>query len=81
MFKNDGSSADAALRARSESIQYPYSWFDNKAYQARGVVSGRIILSDGRPANGAAVFLGDVSFYCVPNDKYAFANLTSPEPP
>lgn len=59
--KNDGSLVDASNRAKAETIQYPYSWFNDEAYQSRGIVSGKITLSDGRPAKGAAVFLGDVS--------------------
>lgn len=38
---------------------WPYSWFQNEAYQSRGSLRGRIVLSDGRPASKAAVFLGD----------------------
>jgi rhamnogalacturonan endolyase len=57
--QNDGSSGDASRRAEDEAALYPYSWFDNTAYQSRGTVSGTIKLSDGRPASGAAIFLGD----------------------
>lgn len=32
---------------------------NNTAYQSRGSVSGRLILSDGRPASRVAIFLGD----------------------
>lgn len=58
-LQNSGSEADAALRATAEEALYPYSWFTNTAYQSRGSVSGSLTLSDGRPAAGAAVFLGD----------------------
>ncbi|RDW92676.1 hypothetical protein BP5796_02070 [Coleophoma crateriformis] len=58
-YLNDGTLVDASRRAKDEAQLYPYSWFDNESYQSRGVVSGKIKLSDGRPAKGAAVFLGD----------------------
>lgn len=58
-YLNDGSKADAARRWDQESRQWPYEWFEDTAYQSRGSVSGRLVLSDGRPASGAAVFLGD----------------------
>lgn len=58
-YLNDGSSQDASKRAQKEDKEYPYSWFKNTAYQSRGSVSGILTLSDGRPASGAAVFLGD----------------------
>lgn len=57
--QNDGSVDDAETRAESESTAWPYAWFDDEAYQSRGNVSGRLVLSDGRPATNAAVFLGD----------------------
>lgn len=38
---------------------FPYKWFDNAAYQTRGTVKGKLMLSDGRPASNAAVFLVD----------------------
>ncbi|KFZ14685.1 hypothetical protein V502_05950 [Pseudogymnoascus sp. VKM F-4520 (FW-2644)] len=58
-YLNDGSSSDASRKAKKEIATYPYPWFDNAAYQSRGSVSGKLILSDGRPAAKAAVFLGD----------------------
>lgn len=58
-YLNDGSKDDAAQRAKKEEAAWPYKWFDNKAYQSRGKIQGRLLLSDGRPAAGAAVFLGD----------------------
>ncbi|KAI0741100.1 putative rhamnogalacturonase [Earliella scabrosa] len=63
-YLNDGSQKDAARRAARESAAWPYSWFTNPsvgpAYHSRvRTVRGRITLSDGRPASGAAVFLGD----------------------
>lgn len=57
--QNDGSKSDASARATKEFVAWPYSWFKNSAYQSRGSVSGTLKLSDGRPAAGAAVFLGD----------------------
>ncbi|KAL3468837.1 polysaccharide lyase family 4, domain III-domain-containing protein [Aspergillus californicus] len=56
---NDGTKADAAARAKKEDASWPYSWFDYGTYQSRGSVSGQLVLSDGRVAAGAAVFLGD----------------------
>ncbi|KAH6664282.1 polysaccharide lyase family 4, domain III-domain-containing protein [Halenospora varia] len=59
-YLNDGSSADAAKRAYEEECNFPYAWFKSDTnYQSRGSVSGTLKLSDGRPAAGAAVFLGD----------------------
>lgn len=60
-YLNDGSKPDAASRWKSEEAAWPYKWFEDKAYQSRGKVQGRLLLSDGRPAAGAAVFLGDNS--------------------
>lgn len=40
-------------------MNWPYRWLDDAVYQARGSVSGNLVLSDGRPAAGASVFLGD----------------------
>lgn len=57
--QNDGDAGDASRRSKKEIAAYPYSWFDNAAYQSRGSVSGKLTLSDGRPAANAAVFLGD----------------------
>ncbi|KAJ4984235.1 rhamnogalacturonate lyase [Stagonosporopsis vannaccii] len=58
-YLNDGSKDDAAARAAQEESKWPYKWYNDKAYQSRGKVQGRLLLSDGRPAAGAAVFLGD----------------------
>ncbi|KAF1978961.1 rhamnogalacturonate lyase-like protein [Bimuria novae-zelandiae CBS 107.79] len=58
-YLNDGSKSDAKKRWKKEDKAWPYSWFKDTAYQSRGSVSGKLILSDGRPAAGAAVFLGD----------------------
>lgn len=58
-YLNDGSKEDVARRAKQEFAAWPYPWFQDAAYQARGSVRGRLVLSDGRPAANAAVFLGD----------------------
>ena len=58
--QNNGSTTDAATRAAEETAAWPYPWFsDSFGYTSRGNLSGQITLSDGRPAAGAAVFLGD----------------------
>jgi rhamnogalacturonan endolyase len=59
LYVNDGSVSDAAARAGYEHKQWPYPWTGEAAYDDRGAVSGRLVLSDGRAASGAAVFLGD----------------------
>lgn len=58
-YLNDGSRDDAAARTQVEWSSWPYIWFNNTAYHSRGSVTGQLTLSDGRPAAGAAVFLGD----------------------
>ncbi|KAL1794330.1 hypothetical protein ACET3X_007751 [Alternaria dauci] len=58
-YLNDGSKDDAAARWEKEEAAWPYKWFENKPYQSRGKMQGKLLLSDGRPAAGAAVFLGD----------------------
>lgn len=60
-YLNDGSVDDAEARAAVELAAWPYPWFDSNdtAYHTRGSVSGQLLLSDGRPAAHAAVFLGD----------------------
>lgn len=59
-YINNGSTSDASARAQQESELWPYSWMqDTYGFQSRGKLRGRIELSDGRPATGAAVFLGD----------------------
>ncbi len=58
-YLNDGSIPDVTHKAKEEFRRFPYSWFTSPAYQLRGSVSGSLKLSDGRPASGAAVFLGD----------------------
>ncbi|USP75083.1 polysaccharide lyase family 4 protein [Curvularia clavata] len=58
-YLNDGSVRDAEVRWEKEVKEWPYKWFKDSAYQARGKVEGKLVLGDGRPAAGAAVFLGD----------------------
>ncbi|KAK7927408.1 hypothetical protein PG985_004406, partial [Apiospora marii] len=58
-YLNDGKVEDAKTKANEELAKWPYPWLSGPAYQTRGVVSGRLRLSDGRPASGAAIFLGD----------------------
>lgn len=57
--QNDGSVSDAKTRAAKERSSFPYAFLNNTAYQSRGSLSGKLTLSDGRPAAGAAIFLGD----------------------
>ncbi|KAF2138951.1 polysaccharide lyase family 4 protein [Aplosporella prunicola CBS 121167] len=59
-YLNNGSKPDAAARQAQEFASWPYSWFSHPGYQARARrIRGTLRLSDGRPAAGAAVFLGD----------------------
>ena len=93
--QNDGSQKDAARRAAREAAAWPYSWFTNPsvgpAYHSRvRTVRGRITLSDGRPASGAAVFLGDnhptktaldqgtTYYYTTYADKFGYFQFDAP---
>lgn len=58
-YLNDGTLSDVEAMAEKQNAIWPYSFMQSAGYQARGSVSGHITLSDGRPAAGAAVFLGD----------------------
>ncbi|KAI3318893.1 rhamnogalacturonate lyase [Xylariaceae sp. AK1471] len=58
-YLNDGSKQDAVKRTKQEFTNWPYEWFEDEAYHSRGSVKGQLVLSDGRPAVNAAVFLGD----------------------
>lgn len=59
-YMNDGSIPDVVARTKKESEAWPYSWFhDEYGFHSRGSLSGQLVLSDGRAASGAAVFLGD----------------------
>lgn len=59
--QNDGSVSDAKSRAAKERAAFPYTFLNNTAYHSRGSLSGTLTLSDGRPAAGAAIFLGDAN--------------------
>jgi len=60
-YLNDGSVADAHDQYDQEVRSWPYKWFaeTDASFRSRGKIQGRLRLSDGRPASGAAVFLGD----------------------
>ncbi|KAJ8109735.1 hypothetical protein OPT61_g7240 [Boeremia exigua] len=58
-YLNNGSVSDASARAAKERATYPYAFLNDTAYHSRGSIKGKLTLSDGRPAAGAAVFLGD----------------------
>lgn len=59
-YLNNGDKADVAQRYNNEINSWPYKWLDDAAYQSRvASVTGTLLLSDGRSAAGAAVFLGD----------------------
>jgi rhamnogalacturonan endolyase len=47
------------MRASKERKTWPYPFLNNTAYHSRGNLKGKLVLSDGRPAAGAAIFLGD----------------------
>lgn len=57
--QNNGSVEDVVEHRRQELDKFPYSWLPDEAYHSRGEITGTLRLSDGRPASGAAVFLGD----------------------
>ena len=48
---------DARQQAAKERFAWPYPWLEDAADQARGILKGKLTLSDGRPASDAAVFL------------------------
>ena len=48
---------DVKARRAIEDRRFPYNWFEDKAYNTRGGLQGTLVLSDGRPASRAAVFL------------------------
>ncbi|KAF4550304.1 putative polysaccharide lyase family 4 protein 1 [Elsinoe fawcettii] len=58
-YLNDGSKPDAAARTELERSRFPYTFLKDTAYQTRGSLTGQLKLSDGRPASGAAIFLGE----------------------
>tara|TARA_R110002060_G_scaffold13915_2_gene19639 strand:- start:56 stop:961 length:906 start_codon:yes stop_codon:yes gene_type:complete len=49
----------AAKRSKKEFASWPYPWLNDTAYSSRGIVTGKLTLSNGKPASGASVFLGD----------------------
>lgn len=59
IVQNNGSTEDAAARARQENKKWPYAWFNSSTYHTRGSVFGTLNIPDGRVASNAAVFLGD----------------------
>ncbi|HXM53927.1 MAG TPA: rhamnogalacturonan lyase B N-terminal domain-containing protein, partial [Candidatus Dormibacteraeota bacterium] len=88
VYFNDGSIADAEARATQEEAAWPYAWLDNPQYPlARTMVSGRILLADGRPAQHAVVTLaqpgGDLyaqdSGYLFSARADAFGRFTIPK--
>ena len=59
-YLNNGTKSDVSLRYNNEVNSWPYKWLNDTSYQSRmASVTGKLVLSDGRPAAGAAVFLGD----------------------
>ncbi|KAI0129841.1 polysaccharide lyase family 4, domain III-domain-containing protein [Xylariales sp. AK1849] len=60
-YLNDGSISNAQEQRELELQKWPYSWLNDTAYQSRGELTGSLVLSDGRPASGAAVYLGDTN--------------------
>lgn len=59
-YLNDGDKGDVDKRYNNEVNSWPYKWVEDVAFKSRvASVTGKLILSDGRPASGAAVFLGD----------------------
>lgn len=58
-YLNNGSIGDAVKRSKAEEVAWPYNWLEDTLYQSRGSVSGRLVLDNGKPAAGAAVFIGE----------------------
>ncbi|KAH6715751.1 polysaccharide lyase family 4, domain III-domain-containing protein [Leptodontidium sp. MPI-SDFR-AT-0119] len=81
-YLNDGSIPDASARASIEISSWPYKWFTTSPnYQPRGSLSGKLKLSDGRPASNAAIFLGDNNSNISTLDQGAnnyYTTFTSP---
>lgn len=46
-------------RNKAEEKAWPYEWFTDSLYQSRGSISGKLMLDTGKPAAGAAIFLGE----------------------
>lgn len=59
-YLNDVDKTDVAPQYSNEVNSWPYKWLNDVAHQFRiASLTGKLVLSDGRPAAGAAVFLGD----------------------
>jgi rhamnogalacturonan endolyase len=58
-YFNDGDLDDVSKRVKEEDKKWPYKWLKDEKYHDRGNVKGQILLEDGTPASGAAVFLGE----------------------
>ncbi|KAF2094373.1 galactose-binding like protein [Rhizodiscina lignyota] len=74
VYFNDGDVEDAAKRTQQEFRSWPYGWLTDSQYEARGSLTGRLMLSDGRPASGAAVFLGDEGDTCNQGTTYQYTS-------
>ena len=71
---------DVAERRKQELEKFPYSWLPDTAYHSRGEISGTLRLSDGRPASGASVFLGDTDTSIRPlvqGDNYYYTTTAA----
>jgi rhamnogalacturonan endolyase len=79
VYINDGNITDASQRAKLESKSWPYDWVQDHNFQSRGNVSGTLLLSDGRPAAGAAVFLGDEGNTNNQGSTYQYTSFASAE--
>lgn len=75
-YVNDGDMSDVANRVQQEDSQWPYPWLNDTQYQTRATVKGRLVLSDGRAAAGAAVFLGDENGWETNNQGTYFQYTT-----
>ncbi|KAI0175410.1 polysaccharide lyase family 4, domain III-domain-containing protein [Pestalotiopsis sp. NC0098] len=93
-YLNDGSLEDVEAQRQTELQNWPYSWLNDTAYHSRGALSGTLELSDGRPASGAAVYLGDTNTtvrpliqgsnyyyttYADDNGRFSFSQVRSGE--
>jgi len=77
VYINDGCVADAAGVARAEEKKWPYSWLKDGKYLSRGTVEGRLVLADGTPAAGAAVFLGDAGRTIAQGTAFQYTTTAS----
>ncbi|WRT69453.1 uncharacterized protein IL334_006439 [Kwoniella shivajii] len=76
LYINDGDLENAKARSKQESDAWPYKWLGDTNYQNRGNVNGKLVLSDGRDASGAAVFLGDENGYETNNQGQTYQYTT-----